>query len=461
MPLLINNKPSEKSTLVKQTLEAPKAKTKDSLSIMDMKKEDYILCVQKECAYVGSKSKKEYLITGGIQTCIVIIIRNEQGESFLAHSDFDPESKEVLISLRKQINWQSIFSKFSDKGGPFHIWLIGGKAKNGSKVAECTTKVGELLDTLYVFSETAEMKGVNINIEKASILENHDTDYWQNIAVRKDGRIFYVKDYPQVDSHNYIKLFNNEDESVLRFVRLLDKATPNLLEVYNDIQTPPLKFVLTVALFSEKFIDIFRKGQESKISEHLKTHFNLSLTSGWIKFLEDKVPRPMVNLMSSPARLEETARASIEIGKKAETPKTETSSIPAKAEPKKEEGSRVAVGSTSDEKEDKLINDKLNEFFKITEKAKGNQVWVAAKNASNTYEMLGLLIPITGKKYFAEKLTKIGLAENTDFSFKEETRPQVKLLLLSIVNVKNPKLVAALGLAAPVLSKALPRAVVA
>lgn len=107
-----------------------------------------------------------------------------------------------------------------------------------------------------------------------------------------------------------------------------------------------------------------------------------------------------------------------------------------------------------DEKEDKSINDKLNAFFKITDKAKGKNVWSTKEGSPNTWELLGLLIPLTGKNYFSKKLTNIGLKEGADFIFTEKG----EAFSLSIFNIDHPALKAAFnpkpqGAAMPRLGK--------
>ncbi|MCE3238542.1 MAG: hypothetical protein K0R24_1523 [Gammaproteobacteria bacterium] len=96
--------------------------------------------------------------------------------------------------------------------------------------------------------------------------------------------------------------------------------------------------------------------------------------------------------------------------------------------------SAIIPGTPEEKTEDALVNDVLNRFFSIASKAKGKQVWVATEDSPDTWELRGLLIPLTGKKYFSCKLTKIGLMEGTDFKFIE--RPS-SLWMLHILNVKH------------------------
>ncbi len=96
--------------------------------------------------------------------------------------------------------------------------------------------------------------------------------------------------------------------------------------------------------------------------------------------------------------------------------------------------STIIPGTPEEKTEDALINDVLNRFFNIVSKAKGKRVWVATEDSPDTWELRGLLIPLTGKKYFSCKLTKIGLKEGTDFNFIE--RP-ASLWILHILNVKH------------------------
>ncbi len=217
-----------------------------------------VTCRQREYVVKGEHSSIRYLGTGRVETCVVIFVQNEFGESLLAHSDIGPR-----IPVKEQFDWVEIFSRFSAASKEFKIMIFGGIDPRLSHYAQ--VKLTDLLTSIYQFSLLTSKK---MNIHRADILKLEYPDH------RLKNFMIDCQTLDVIVLLDFLTFPNVQEEE--REFKLYDMKRLKLYEAYNDTQGQVTKQKLTFSPTMITLIKDISSLTDAEIHARLYNDFGLN-----------------------------------------------------------------------------------------------------------------------------------------------------------------------------------------